>query len=143
MSAITLRDATETAVQAFWTAIAKQYPTARSGDLSPDAMFAFELAAHRAAKAWVESNVPLRPMTLEEWAATGRDVEDVDVALDLKCDEHVPGRVYAGGTYMVRADVAGGWCCTISNESRIGTLAELEPWLFEFAMAECDLKVPT
>ena len=47
----------EDALFDFWAAIAKSYPTAKTGDLSPDKSFALKRAATAAVKEWVEENV--------------------------------------------------------------------------------------
>ncbi len=42
---------------AFWEAVAAQFPEATSGDLSPDAVFAIRRAMEQAIQAWVDANV--------------------------------------------------------------------------------------
>jgi hypothetical protein len=80
-------------------------------------------------------------MTLEQFRATGRDVEDLRAVLELaeQFDGPSPGRVYAGGGYIERFGAA--WCCTIANDSRSGGLANMEAFLYEWAVDECDLRV--
>lgn len=48
----------EDALFDFWAAIAKSYPTAKTGDLSPHASFGLKRAAVAAVEEWVEANVP-------------------------------------------------------------------------------------
>lgn len=48
----------EEASHSFWASIAKSFPDATSGDLSPGATFAFDTAAETAVEEWVSNNVP-------------------------------------------------------------------------------------
>lgn len=43
---------------AFWQVVARRFPTATSGDLSPLATLAFHKAAEAAVKEWIRNNVP-------------------------------------------------------------------------------------
>jgi arginyl-tRNA synthetase len=52
---------------AFWAAVAEQFPEAESGDLAPDAAFALKRAMKMAVRAWVDANV------------TSRDSDDLGV----------------------------------------------------------------
>lgn len=78
----------------------------------------------------------MRFMTLDEFRATGRDVANLEEFNE--CDQG-PGRVYAGDC-TIALDVEG-WCCTISNDSRMGTLADMEAFLFDWARDARDLYV--
>lgn len=46
------------------------------------------------------------------------------------------GYVYCNDLVIDGPDDTGDFCCTIGNESRLGTLHELEAWLYEFAVNE-------
>jgi hypothetical protein len=48
----------EEAIDLFWFQIAEAYPTATSGDFSPEGSMAFEAAAKKAFDEWVDNNVP-------------------------------------------------------------------------------------
>lgn len=48
----------EDALDAFWDVVARRYPQARTGDLSPLTSFALNRAAERAIEEWVDNNVP-------------------------------------------------------------------------------------
>lgn len=52
-----LEDAIRAAQEAFWAEIAKQYPTATSGDFPPDATMEFDEACTLAVKTWTHYNV--------------------------------------------------------------------------------------
>lgn len=58
MSMRSIDEAVSDAVDAFWAKIAESYPMAKTGDLPPEAVVAFDEAAEKAAKLWVEWNVP-------------------------------------------------------------------------------------
>ncbi|WP_296277282.1 hypothetical protein [Pseudomonas sp. UBA7530] len=45
------------AMDAFWAVVAKRYPEAKSGDLSPGRVFSFEAEATSAVEEWKLSNV--------------------------------------------------------------------------------------
>jgi len=51
-------DLTNQALEAFWDVIVKRYPQAKTGDLSPGATIALQMAAEDAAREWIASNVP-------------------------------------------------------------------------------------
>jgi hypothetical protein len=51
---------TEDALEAFWKVVARRYPQAKTGDLSPGAHFALQRAAQAAVAEWVEANVPAK-----------------------------------------------------------------------------------
>lgn len=55
---IPLERLSEEAQDAFWEVIAKRYPEAKTGDLSPLRTLAFDEAAKGAIEEWVRSNVP-------------------------------------------------------------------------------------
>ena len=63
---------------AFWSAVARQYPAAMSGDLDPLADLAFRASALHAVRCWVQANVGL---DLFEEAGQG-DLEGVDDMID-------------------------------------------------------------
>lgn len=50
--------ATAQAEEAFWTALATALPEARSGDLAPSELVAWERARDTAIAAWLANNVP-------------------------------------------------------------------------------------
>lgn len=50
--------ATEDALEAFWAVIARSFPTAKSGDLSPLATVRFQEFAKGTVREWVGLNVP-------------------------------------------------------------------------------------
>ena len=52
--------AVDEAEQAFWEVIARFFPEAESGDLSPDAVFRFSEACTDAVEQWIDSNHPKR-----------------------------------------------------------------------------------
>jgi len=52
------KDVTDEALDAFWDVIVKRYPQAVTGDLSPGATIALQMAAEDAAHEWIVSNVP-------------------------------------------------------------------------------------
>lgn len=90
-------------------------------------------------------NTNTKILTLEEFRATGRDADvgaltagysDPDNAI-IEDDEHRAGRVYAGGCYLEENEGPQGkyhatepYYCTIGNDSRGGTLAEMEEFLY-------------
>ena len=51
---------TDEALDAFWEVIVKRYPQAKTGDLSPGATIALQMAAEDAVGEWVNSNVPAK-----------------------------------------------------------------------------------
>ena len=53
-----VEDVVEDALFDFWAAIAKSYPTAKTGDLSPMASIQLKRAATSAVEEWIENNVP-------------------------------------------------------------------------------------
>lgn len=53
-----LKKAVEAGMDAFWEAVAKQYPEATSGDLAAGMEVAFNHVCAEVAKSWVENNVP-------------------------------------------------------------------------------------
>ena len=82
-------------------------------------------------------------LTLEEFRATGHDVADLREALEDSgqfdgADGPMPGRVYAGDCYIEENAGPQGkyhetqpYFCTIANDSRGGTLQEMEAFLYE------------
>lgn len=75
-------------------------------------------------------------MTLEQFRATGRDVDDLAAehpGLDL---DGIAGRIYVGpsGPYVERHD--DGWHLILGNSEYVGSLAELEPLLYDWAASE-------
>lgn len=60
IAAALVKDVTENALEAFWRVVAKSYPSAKSGDLSPHATIALERAAEAAVAEWVAENVPAK-----------------------------------------------------------------------------------
>lgn len=60
IAAALVKDVTEDALEAFWKVVAKRYPSAKYGDLSPHADFALKRAAEAAITEWVEENVPAK-----------------------------------------------------------------------------------
>jgi hypothetical protein len=52
---------TEEAVRAFGTALAKRFPAARSGDLSPERTIGLQVAMEQAAEEWIRNNVLPQP----------------------------------------------------------------------------------
>lgn len=88
-------------------------------------------------------------MTLEQFRATGRNVEDLGPecpGLDL---EGEPGRVYANGLWIQRwdddrhgvapPDGKPTWLLTLYNEQFHGDLSELEERLYEWGVDEAGL----
>ena len=51
-------DAKRLAQDAFWSALAKQFPEATSGDFPPDAAFLFDSACSSAVSVWLKGNMP-------------------------------------------------------------------------------------
>lgn len=62
-------------------------------------------------------------------------VSDISDVYDMQDDE-CPGYVYPGLLVIDGAEGGEQFCCTIANDSRLGTLAELEEWLFEYGQSE-------
>ena len=60
IAAALVKDVTENALEAFWKVVAKSYPSAKSGDLSPGADFTLNQAAEAAVAEWVDENVPAK-----------------------------------------------------------------------------------
>ncbi len=58
MPKLNLRNSTDAALDAFWAVIVNRYPQAVTGDLSPGATIALQLAAEDAVYEWIVSNVP-------------------------------------------------------------------------------------
>jgi len=48
--------AVECATQAFWSSLAESYPHIKTGDIDPSRVKQLDLAAIRAARAWIETN---------------------------------------------------------------------------------------
>ena len=46
----------ERALDEFWEVVAEQFPSAHTGDLSPERTIALEIAAERAVEEWIENN---------------------------------------------------------------------------------------
>ena len=53
-----LEDSIREAEDAFWEVIVKRFPTAKSGDLSPETTIAFTFAGEAAVREWIWANVP-------------------------------------------------------------------------------------
>jgi hypothetical protein len=53
-----LRKLADKALDAFWHVIAKHYPQATSGDLSPWCAISLQDAAEDAIEEWIDNNVP-------------------------------------------------------------------------------------
>jgi hypothetical protein len=47
----------DSALDAFWNEVLRQYPQAKTGDLSPDRTIRLQIAAEHAIKEWIENNV--------------------------------------------------------------------------------------
>ena len=75
-------------------------------------------------------------MTLAEFAATGRDVADLGAEIEGMDLEGLPGRIYSheGGLFIQRE--GDGWYLILGRDEFAGTLADLEPRLFEWARSE-------
>jgi len=58
MTKSTIQVLIDEALTAFWDVIARHYPQAESGDLSPWATIKLTLAAENAVEEWVANNVP-------------------------------------------------------------------------------------
>ncbi len=58
MPKLNVTDSTDAALDAFWDVIVNRYPEAVTGDLSPGATIALQLAAEDAVYEWVVNNVP-------------------------------------------------------------------------------------
>lgn len=58
-----LHHATVKAQEAFWAAIADEFPEVKSGDFSPAATDAFDSACMSAGSSWVAGNWPETPPT--------------------------------------------------------------------------------
>jgi hypothetical protein len=93
-----------------------------------------------------------RKMTLAEFRASGVSVEDLSTDPRTMAifwgDGVTPGRIYAGGTYLEQNHGPQGihhptepYYCTIWNDSRGGTLEEMEAFLYEWAVKEYELTV--
>ena len=53
-----INDVTEEALNDFWSRVAKRFPKATSGDLSPERTFALKQAATEAVREWFNNNCP-------------------------------------------------------------------------------------
>jgi len=51
-----IEDATNEAQMSFFDVVAEHFPEIKTGDISPDATFAFDEACKRAVTAWVDGN---------------------------------------------------------------------------------------
>ena len=84
-----IQEATALAQEAFWTAIAKAFPEAKSGDFPPDATAAFAAACDEAATTWVRGNASATAVpasdTVNECANNSARVfsAGLDVHMDL------------------------------------------------------------
>jgi len=58
------RQLTDQALDAFWQVIAKRYPEATTGDLSPWCTIGLQDAAEDAVNEWLDNNVPQRRQDL-------------------------------------------------------------------------------
>ena len=58
MPKLNVRNSTDEALDAFWAVIVNRYPQAVTGDLSPGATIALQMAAEDAVYEWIVSNVP-------------------------------------------------------------------------------------
>ena len=56
---------------AFFEVVAKKFPEANQGDLSPIALFAFEVACEMVMRKWLEANAPAL-LAFEESSETNR-----------------------------------------------------------------------
>lgn len=83
----------------------------------------------------------MKLITLAEFRATGVDATPDELEAIAGTDlGGLPGRTYAGGTYVERMPepVKAGeeWCLTIMNDSWSGPLSTLEALLYDFACVE-------
>lgn len=53
-----IRSMTDEALDAFWEVVVKRFPQADTGDLSPGATIALQMAAEDAVGEWIDNNVP-------------------------------------------------------------------------------------
>lgn len=83
-----INELTQDALDAFWEVIAKQFPNAKSGDLSPLVSFHLTQAAESAVRAWVSANIhkcrrtkstritsPRATHTAGPWSVTGTEMD--------------------------------------------------------------------
>ncbi|WP_143279597.1 hypothetical protein [Burkholderia cenocepacia] len=53
-----IEEAVEKAEEAFWFQLASMFPEVKTGDMAPEASFAFSQACKSAVKLWLQSNHP-------------------------------------------------------------------------------------
>lgn len=86
-------------------------------------------------------------MTLEQFAATGRDIADLETIMEGQGLEGVPGRAYTDHNLWIERwedDRFGKgppngeptWLLTLHNDQFEGDLATLEPLLYQWAIDE-------
>jgi len=83
---IKIEELTRSALDAFWDTIAKQFPLAKSGDLSPLATVQLDTAAEKAVSEWIENNT--RPVPTE-----GPWFVDRQSPYSALCIKPYPGRI--------------------------------------------------
>lgn len=83
---ITIEELTRSALDAFWDIIAKQFPHAKRGDLSPLATVQLGTAAEKAVGEWIENNT--RPTPTE-----GPWFVDRQSPYSALCIKPYPGRI--------------------------------------------------
>ena len=81
-----IEELTENALGKFWNSIAKQFPHAKTGDLSPDATIKLSIAAEQAVGEWIENNT--RPVPTE-----GPWFVDRQSPYSALCIKPYPGRI--------------------------------------------------
>jgi hypothetical protein len=52
-----ISQAIQTGENAFWAAIASEFPEAKTGDLAPDTVFMLTGAMEKATRAWIDANI--------------------------------------------------------------------------------------
>lgn len=72
----------------------------------------------------------MRPMTIEEFRATGRDADLAEL------DMEGPGRIYEAGLHIQRWESRSTWLLVIMNAEWEGELADLEQHLYAFGIGE-------
>lgn len=74
-------------------------------------------------------------MTLDEFRATGRDVQDVTKVHGWESFDAAAGRVYHGDL-VIEGTEAEGWCLTVGGDTKTGKLPALESELYDYGVLE-------
>jgi len=78
-------------------------------------------------------------MTIDEFRATGRDVADLSTIEHIACSgiESGAGRTYMDDQLFIEhGEISGAWHLTLGNAQLLGSLADMERKLYDWAVSE-------